>query len=1229
MKKIYILFLFCSINIISFSQTTLIPDTNFEQKLVDLGIDTNGITGDILNTDAQSVTNLDVSNSSITDLTGIKIFTSLTTLNCSNNTLSSLNLIEINGLITLYCNNNNLTQLFFNSNLAQLLCHFNSLTHLDLRLNTSINYLDCRNNNLYSLNLANGNNASFGTMLATTNNLTYIETDDSVGANNGTGIYAGLMWAKDASAFYAGPLFNTYVPDDNFEQALIDLGYDSVLDDYVSSSTINSVSTLNVHNKNISDLTGIAGFNNLTSLTCTSNSLQTLDLSHNLALTSVSAGFNQIENLFVQNCSSLDYLSCTNNSLTYLNTSQNIVLDGLSCSGNQFDSLDVTQNTSLTTLTCNNNSLTSLDVTQNTILATLNCYNNPLLGNLDVSQNINLAVFQCTNNGLSSLDVTANINLTSLKIFTNNLEFINLKQNTLLTTMDASSNASLSCIQVANETDANSGTGIYAGWSKDVATSYAEFCSNLYTYVPDNNFEQALINLGYDTTLNDYVLTEDIELVTSLSVNGESITDLTGIEDFVALQNLNCGNNGLTTLDVTQNINLLDLRCYQNSLTSLDVTQNILLTDLRCGTNSINTLDVSQNSSLTSLRVQNNSIGILDLTSNNALETLFIYNNSITEIYVDNLTNLATFWCYENLLTRLDVTQNTSLTGLRCYDNDLSALNLVQNVLLIDLNATLNTNLTCIQVVDEATATSGAGIYTTWAIDSGAVFSADCNYLQETYVPDDNFEQALINLGYDVGALDNFVPTANIDGIFTLDIIGESISDLTGIEDFTNLQSLLCQSNTISTLDVSNNSSLHNLYCANNGMTSLALPNSINILHCFTNDLSMLDVSSLSSLTDLKAYSNNLSTLDLSSSLNLTILSLGINDFSSIDISSNLLLETLSINNNNLSEIDLRYHTALTSLSVTNNSLISELNLKNKPNLTIVNASTNPALTCVQVDDVAAAVAASPSWGIDAGANYNLDCGFDVALNTKVFLQGPLITSGTSIMDDGLRVSGYIPTTSPYSDALKCDTSLFVNTGNDAIVDWVYIELRDKTDNSTIIEGQSALLQADGDVVAKDGVSSLIFKANSDDYYIVVNHRNHLGAMSNIATSLSPSPLSIDFTSSSYSTYGNNAQVQLPSNDMALWAGDTNGGNQIKFSGAGNNANIIKDYVLSDPSNILNFITFSSLGNLLIDVNLNGSGKFSGAGNDSNIIKDNVLAHPGNILGFITYTIQSTVPVGN
>ena len=54
-------------------------------------------------------------------------------------------------------------------------------------------------------------------------------------------------------------------------------------------------------------------------------------------------------------------------------------------------------------------------------------------------------------------------------------------------------------------------------------------------------------------------------------------------------------------------------------------------------------------------------------------------------------------------------------------------------------------------------------------------------YSQNTHVPDDNFEQALINLGYDTAPLDDYVPTANIIAITSLYLYSKNISDLTDI----------------------------------------------------------------------------------------------------------------------------------------------------------------------------------------------------------------------------------------------------------------------------------------------------------------------------------------------------------------------------------------------------------------------------------------------------------------
>ena len=92
-----------------------------------------------------------------------------------------------------------------------------------------------------------------------------------------------------------------------------------------------------------------------------------------------------------------------------------------------------------------------------------------------------------------------------------------------------------------------------------------------YTYVPDDNFEQKLINLGYDFIFDDQVLTANIDTVTQLEVYNLNISDLTGVEDFISLRALYCGNNNLTSLDLSNNPDLYLVNCQTNSLTYIDV----------------------------------------------------------------------------------------------------------------------------------------------------------------------------------------------------------------------------------------------------------------------------------------------------------------------------------------------------------------------------------------------------------------------------------------------------------------------------------------------------------------------------------------------------------------------------------------------------------------------------------------------------------------------------------
>ena len=100
------------------------------------------------------------------------------------------------------------------------------------------------------------------------------------------------------------------------------------------------------------------------------------------------------------------------------------------------------------------------------------------------------------------------------------------------------------------------------------------------TLIPDANFEQLLVDLGYDNVIDGEVLTENIENVIDLEIPALTISDLTGIEDFTALENFDLRLNSVANLNFSSNLSLKGITVYNNPLTSVNITQNTLLTDL-------------------------------------------------------------------------------------------------------------------------------------------------------------------------------------------------------------------------------------------------------------------------------------------------------------------------------------------------------------------------------------------------------------------------------------------------------------------------------------------------------------------------------------------------------------------------------------------------------------------------------------------------------------------------
>ena len=282
---------------------------------------------------------LDVRNSGIKELTGIKWFPKLHRLNCIGLGLKELNLSQNKELVTLDCSENNLTQLELSQNaeLTYLDCSENKLTQLNLPSSAKLEKLICYDNQLSALDV---------------NSLGYL-TNLSCGKNPlGTLDVSNLTLLKSLACYE------------------------------------NGLTALNVENNSY-----------LKDLSCGGNQLTVLDLSHNPNLTELYCSDNQLSRLDLRQNKELTTLQCFQNKLEHLDVSQSTKLQAIQCADNQLTSLDVTKNKALKELDCARNQLVELDTRNNAALEKLNCESNRLAGlNLDDNLNLYLANISVGNN---------------------------------------------------------------------------------------------------------------------------------------------------------------------------------------------------------------------------------------------------------------------------------------------------------------------------------------------------------------------------------------------------------------------------------------------------------------------------------------------------------------------------------------------------------------------------------------------------------------------------------------------------------------------------------------------------------------------------------------------------------------------------------------------------------------------------------------------------------------
>ncbi|MFT4660862.1 MAG: carboxypeptidase T [Patiriisocius sp.] len=173
-------------------------------------------------------------------------------------------------------------------------------------------------------------------------------------------------------------------------------------------------------------------------------------------------------------------------------------------------------------------------------------------------------------------------------------------------------------------------------------------------------------------------------------------------------------------------------------------------------------------------------------------------------------------------------------------------------------------------------------------------------------------------------------------------------------------------------------------------------------------------------------------------------------------------------------------------------------------------------------------------------------------LSAKALLQGAY-DSATDLMTDNLRSNNHLPLTEPYAGFGYTHTgggsetttnATFAVTGNNAIVDWIIVELRDVATPSIVIVSQSALIQRDGDIVGMDGVSPLFFNdPGFNDIVVALRHRNHYGVR-NLNGITSSGNQSLDFTNLALAAYGLDPMITVNGKNV-LFAADANGDGQV------------------------------------------------------------------------------------
>ncbi len=563
--------------------------------------------------DANRFTSLDVSNN-----------TALERLRFADNRIESIDLSKNTALKELYCWRTQLTSLDVSKNTAleELSCPSNGITALDLSKNTALKKLNCSNNRLTSLDVSKNTT------------LIYLQCEqNNIKGANMDALIASLPKGDSDRAFYVK---NNNVKDNTKDNEITNAQIAAVWGRgwtpyyYEDHEWHKLYVAIDINEENFPD----SKFRSY--------------------LLAQDYGTDKL--LSVEEIATITWMDLRDKGIASLK-------------GIEFF-------TELTSLNCNNNSIEDLNLSKNTKLETLSCTNNHI-GRLTLPYCPNLCnVFIYMNRiGLAEMEAIVNA----------------------LPTRDASAKGQIIVKDPNHEDEGNICTVDMVNIAKGKQWNVIYFDQRLnYSYFFDGDVlaEGLLINeknfpdyyfrrwLSQQDYGKDWVITQterlnisEIDLTAISELTGDYIESLKGIENFSNLKTLWFMMIPVTSLDLSNNIDLEDL-IYWAPITELDVSNNRNLKNLSClgykeTGECLTSLDLSKNGNLTTLYCNSNDLNWLDLSNNPLLTELNCGENQLTGLDLSNNSLLQKLYCYDNQLTTLDLSKAKSLEVLQCYKNQI------------------------------------------------------------------------------------------------------------------------------------------------------------------------------------------------------------------------------------------------------------------------------------------------------------------------------------------------------------------------------------------------------------------------------------------------------------------------------------------------------------------------------------------------------------------------------